>query len=415
MHLLPISQQVVVVMGASSGIGRATALAFAARGAKVVVSARSAEGLSTLVEEIRDKGGTALAVVADVAAPEQMKKVADQAIAEFYRIDTWVHVAAVSIWARAEDTRPEELRRVVEVNLLGQIHGAQAALPHLRRRGGALVHVSSIEAKIALPFNSVYAASKHGLSGFIDALRLELRREGAPVSVTQIMPAGIDTPLFQVSLTRLGVEPRPAPPVYEPELVAEAILYAAAHPVRELVVGGAGVSALLAQRLAPRFLDEVLLGASGFEAQLGQKPKGDDAPNNLFAPTPAEYLKVKGAWSAEARSHSLATRIQQTAVARIGERVLRAGQAVVARLYDALYVLTFRRQLPGVAPFTGGEGAGMPAPLKAPKISPVLMRPAAPHEAEHEAGHHPSGPAAPSPVAKHGARHARRRRPSPRA
>jgi NAD(P)-dependent dehydrogenase (short-subunit alcohol dehydrogenase family) len=384
MDLLPINQQVVVVMGASSGIGRAAALAFAARGAKVVVSGRSAEGLSTLVEEIRRQGGTALAMVADVASPEQVKKVADAAIAEFYRIDTWVHAATVSLWARVEDTRPDEFRRVIEVNLLGQVHGAQAALPHLRRRGGALIQVSSVEAKIAIPFNSAYAASKHGLSGFIDALRLELRREGAPVSVTQIMPASINTPLFEVSLTRLGVEPRPAPPVYAPELVAEAIVYAAEHPVRELVVGGSGVRALLMQRIAPRYLDELLLGAPGFEAQLGTKAKGDDAPNNLFDPTPKEHLKVEGAWGAEARTQDLATRIQQTAVARLGDRVLRAGQAVMARLTDALYVLRFRQQLPGVAPFAGGEGAGMPAPVAAKKKAPTPMKPeASPPEAKH--------------------------------
>src|SRR5262249_25656888 len=156
------------------------------------------------------------------------------------------------------------------------------------------------------------------------------------VSVTQIMPSSIDTPIFQAARTRLGVEPRPVPPVYAPELVAEAIVYAAEHPVRDLVVGGAGMGVLLAKRLSPRLVDELLLGVPGFEAQLGRKPKSAEAPSNLFAPTASGLLKVRGAFGAEARVRSLATRLQQTAVARVGDQVLRAGQAAMARLYDAL-------------------------------------------------------------------------------
>jgi len=242
MRLLPLNQQVVVVVGASSGIGRATALCLAAQGASVVVSSRNRKALDSLVDEIRHGGGVAVPVVADAADAEQMKLLADRAVAALGRIDTWAHVAAVSVYATFEQTKPEEFRRVVEVNLLGQVNGAQAALPHLKKNGGALIHVSSIEAKVSVPFNAAYAASKHGVAGFIDALRLELRREGAPVSVTQILPAGINTPLFDHALTRLGVEPRPPAPVYQPELVARAIVYAAEHPVRAYFDAGVAVT-----------------------------------------------------------------------------------------------------------------------------------------------------------------------------
>jgi short-subunit dehydrogenase len=290
-----------------------------------------------------------------------VKHVADRAIAEFGRIDTWAHVAGVGVWATFENTHPKELKRVMEVNLLGQMHGAQAALPYLRREGGALIHVSSVAAKIALPFNSAYAASKHGVAGFIDALRLELRRAGSRVCVTQIMAAGINTPLFQSALTRLGVEPRPPAPVYEPELVARAIVYAAEHPVRDLVVGGGGVAMLLAARLSPRFVDEILLRRVGFEAQLTCKHKPSTAPNNLFEPTPDSNLKVKGDLGAEAKRRSLITRLQETAAARLGARVAQVGFAAAASVVDVLYALRVRHSL--------GAGkkhrAGLPPPVQA--------------------------------------------------
>src|SRR5215203_1706710 len=172
-------------MGASSGIGRETALRFAKRGAKVVVAARSEPGLHSLVDEIRGDGGEATAVVADTSDFGQVKAVADRAVEEYGRLDTWVHHAAVGLFATFEDTTPEEFGRVIDVNLMGQVYGAMAALPHLKREGrGALIHISSVEAKRSLPLQSAYCASKHGIDGFLEVLRVELMREGAPVSVT---------------------------------------------------------------------------------------------------------------------------------------------------------------------------------------------------------------------------------------
>jgi NAD(P)-dependent dehydrogenase (short-subunit alcohol dehydrogenase family) len=284
MRLKSVAQQVVVVMGASSGIGRATALRFAKRGAKLVVSARSAPGLASLVTAIREGGGEAEAVPADVASFEQVQAVAARAVEAYRRLDTWVHLAAVSVYAPFEHTTPEEFRRVIDVNLLGQAHGAWAALPHLRREGrGALIHVSSVEAKRALPLQSAYAASKHGLEGFLEALRLELQHERVPISVTNVMPASINTPLFTRARSKLGVEPQGLGPLYQPGQVAEAVVYAAEHPARDLVVGGAGQALLLLQRLSPALAD-VYLRLTGFTGQRTQVPRPAGAPDNLFRP-----------------------------------------------------------------------------------------------------------------------------------
>jgi NAD(P)-dependent dehydrogenase (short-subunit alcohol dehydrogenase family) len=191
-QLKPIEEQVVALMGASSGIGRETALRFAERGAKVVVSARGEEGLRSLVEEVRGKGGEATVVVADTSEYEQVKAVANRAVEEYGRLDTWVHLAGVGLFATFEQTTPEEFERVIAVNLMGQVYGAMAALPHLKREGrGALIHISSVEAKRSFPFHSAYAASKHGIDGFLEALRVELKHEGWPISVTQVMPGTI--------------------------------------------------------------------------------------------------------------------------------------------------------------------------------------------------------------------------------
>jgi NAD(P)-dependent dehydrogenase (short-subunit alcohol dehydrogenase family) len=157
--------------------------------------------------------------------------VADRAVAEYGRLDTWVHCAAVSLYATFEETTPEEFARLIEVNLVGRLTGAMAALPHLKREGrGALIHISSVEAKRSFPLQSAYSSSKHGIIGFLDALRMELMREGIPISVTNVMPAGINTPFFNKARTKMGVKPMPAPPIYHPQVVAEVILHAADIP-----------------------------------------------------------------------------------------------------------------------------------------------------------------------------------------
>lgn len=283
-QLKPIAQQVVVIMGASSGIGRATALEFAKQGASVVVSARSQEGLDSLVTEIVDAGGKAVSVPADVAIFSQVQAVAEKAVELYGRLDTWVHTAATAIFAPFEQVAPAEFERVIQVNLMGQVYGAMAALPHLRRTGrGALIHISSVEARRALPLQSSYAASKHGIEGFLESLRVELQHEGVPISVTHVMPATINTPFYDKGLTKLGVKPTGVPPYYQPELVADAILHVAAHPTRDIIVGDVGRALDFLQKVSPSFVDW-MLQAIGIEGQHTQSPKSIDSPNNLYAP-----------------------------------------------------------------------------------------------------------------------------------
>src|SRR3954469_25056665 len=272
MKLKPIDEQVVVIVGASSGIGRETALRFAERGSKVVVAARSESGLASLVKEIEARSGQGAYAVCDVSDFEQVKAVAETAVQTFGRIDAWVNVAAVSVYARFEETSPEEFRRVIEINYLGQVHGSLAALPHLRQTGqGALIAISSVESIVSLPLHSSYSASKHAVEGAMDALRRELMAEGAPISVTSIKPGTINTPFFNNSLNKMDVKPKGPPPIYQPKVVADCVLYAAEHPVRDLFAGGGGRQMVLSQLTMPRQVDRVL-GRLGIPAERTKEP-----------------------------------------------------------------------------------------------------------------------------------------------
>ncbi|MFN3648111.1 MAG: SDR family oxidoreductase [Armatimonadota bacterium] len=306
MELRPVSDQVVVVMGASSGIGRDVAQRFAARGARVVLSARDADALAALAAEIRAGGGEATCCPADVAVFEQVRSVADFAVARYGRLDTWVHLAGVGLWSRVDDMRPEEWDRVIAVNLSGQAYGAMAALPHLRAQGrGKLIHVSSLEAATALPLQSAYAASKHGVRGFVRALRMELQSEGSGIDVTEVLPSGINTPLFDTARTHIGVKPRPLPPMYEPEVVSDAILYAAEHRTEEVVAGGGGKLAELAQRYVPRLWMRALVALAP-RLQRTAEAKGEGAPDNLFHPAEGPR-PAHGTFGGESRRVSLYT------------------------------------------------------------------------------------------------------------
>lgn len=293
MQLKPINQQVVAVVGASSGIGRDTAMQFAKRGAKVAVAARSEPGLLSLVDEIRRNGGEAISVVADVSDFEQVKAIADKTVEQYGRLDTWVHAAATGVLAQFDQITPEEFKRVIDVTLLGQAYGAMAALPHLKREGrGALIHVSSMEGRRALPLQSPYSSAKHGVEGFLESLRVELQHEGIPISVTSVKPAVINTPFYNKVRTKVGVKPTGIPPYYQPSLVTEAILYVAEHPTRDFIVGDVGKVLDVLQRVSPELVDYLLLLA-GFAGQRTNEPKSEDAPDNVFAPMPG-YDRVEG-------------------------------------------------------------------------------------------------------------------------
>ncbi|GAB2605896.1 SDR family oxidoreductase [Kocuria himachalensis] len=308
MKLKPIAEQVVVVLGASSGIGRESALRLAEKGAKLVVAARSEAGLQSLVEEITERGGQGAYVVCDVADHDQVRAVAETAVATFGRIDTWVSVAAVLVHAPFEQTLPEEFRRLMEINYLGQVHGALVALPHLRQAGGgALIAISSVESTVALPRHSAYSASKHAVEGMIDGLRRDLMAEGAPISVTSIKPGTINTPFFTSAAHTMDVEPTGPPPIYQPSVVAECVLYAAEHPVRDLYAGGGGRMMACTQMLSPRLMDTLLARAVPLEATTIPAPGG--APGTLYAPR-TEDNRTEGDFSARARSFSTYTWLQ---------------------------------------------------------------------------------------------------------
>ncbi len=280
-----LSDQVVVITGASQGIGRETALQMARRRASVVLAARNEEALLELAAQVERLGGQAETVVTDVADCQQVERLAQRAVERFGRIDTWVNNAAVSIYATVEQLESDEMERLVTVNLLGQMYGSKAAIAHMKpRRQGTIINVGSALSERAIPLQSAYVASKHAVQGFTEALRLELTHDHAGIEVVLILPSSINTPLFNFARSKLGVQPMPVPPVYEPRAVAEAICHAAEHGGREIVVGGWGKLLIVGQRLSGSLLDRYMLqGGRSFEQQKTDRP--DDARDNLFEPS----------------------------------------------------------------------------------------------------------------------------------
>jgi NAD(P)-dependent dehydrogenase (short-subunit alcohol dehydrogenase family) len=304
--LKKVEDQVVVITGASSGIGLVTAKMAAARGARVLLAARNERDLRSAVDEIRRAGGRAVHAVADVARPEDVARVAETAVGEYGRIDTWVNNAAVAVYGRLMDLDVPDMRRQFDVNYWGQVYGSRVAVPHLARRGGALINVASALADRAIPLQGNYCAAKHALKAFTDSLRMELEAEGAPISVTLVKPGSIDTPLFDKARTLLDVEPQPVPPVYAPELVARAILHCAEHPVRDLVVSGMGKVLSLAGTVAPRLTDRYM-ERSTFEAQMSDRPLAGARPDNLYDPVEHDGGERGRNWTGRVHGRSVQT------------------------------------------------------------------------------------------------------------
>jgi NAD(P)-dependent dehydrogenase (short-subunit alcohol dehydrogenase family) len=299
----PLDEQVVVIAGASSGMGLLAAQEAARRGARVVLAARNAHDLERAAAEIRREGGEALAVPTDVTDYGQVEALARRAVDAYGRIDTWVTAAAVSAYAPFREQPLEDFRAIMEINFMGQVHCARAALPHLERTAGALVCVGSALSDRGVPLQGAYCASKHALKGWLDSLRVELLKDGSPVRVTLVKPSSINTPLFNKARTQMGVMPRPIPPVYEPELAAAVILRAAEGNERDAFVGGAGKVLSVAERISPRLVDLQQL-RQGFEGQKTDRPKPADAPSNLYRPVEDDG-GVRGDFSDGAKRGSL--------------------------------------------------------------------------------------------------------------
>ncbi|MBF8170809.1 SDR family oxidoreductase [Streptomyces olivaceus] len=300
--------EVVVVTGASGGVGRATARAFGARGSAVALIARGEYALARAAEEVREAGGRALPLVVDVADPDAVEAAAARVEEELGPIDVWVNAAFSTVFAPVEEIRPEELRRATEVTYFGFVHGTQAALRRMTPRDrGAIVQVGSALARRSVPLQAVYCGAKHAIQGFTESLRCELLHDRSGVRVTMVQMPGLNTPQFSWVLSRLPRHPRPVAPVYQPEVAAEAVLHAADHPERrEYWVGGSTVATLLGQMLFPGLLDRYL-GRTGYDGQQTGRPVDASRPVNLYEPAdgsaPHDY-GAHGVFDDEAHPHS---------------------------------------------------------------------------------------------------------------
>ncbi|MBF6990352.1 MULTISPECIES: SDR family oxidoreductase [Cupriavidus] len=279
--LKKIGSQVIVLTGATSGVGLVTARKAAARGARLVLVARSEDSLHKLAEELRQQGAEVITVAADVGRHEEVGKVAQAAIERFGGFDTWINNAGVTIFGRHGDVPLEDQRRLFDTNYWGTVHGSLAAAAHLRECGGAIINMGSEASDGPLPLQSAYAASQHAIKGFTDSLRLELEQEQAPVSITLIKPAGLETPLAMHAKNFLDVEPRLPPPLYDPALAADAILFAAENPRRDLFVGGAAKAFSAAAYHTPHTFDRFMRRFMG-RAQQTRHPAGPLEDNTLY-------------------------------------------------------------------------------------------------------------------------------------
>jgi short-subunit dehydrogenase len=301
-----LNEQVVLITGASSGIGRVGALQFARRGASLVLAARGRPGLDSLAQEVRRLGARCLVAPADVSRADEVAKLDEAAVSEFGRIDTWINNAAVSEYASIVNTEPGEFERIIEVNLLGQIYGSREALLQMQRQGaGTIINVASALALRSVPLQAAYCAAKHGVKGFTEAMRVEAKRMNPAINVCLVMPSSMNTPLFSHARSKMGRKPMPIPPIYEPETVAESLIHLAEHPQAELIVGGSGKFFTAMERLSPGLLDWYLLQRDrGARQQLSDRP--DDGRDNLFQSM--EDGAIHGEFGERAQSVSVYTR-----------------------------------------------------------------------------------------------------------
>lgn len=283
-----LHDQVIVVTGASSGIGLATAREAAERGARVVLAARDGQALAEIAEDIKARGGHATAVTADVGLREQVEAVATAAVAAYGGIDTWVNVAGQTIYGLLWEVAGADHEKLMRTNFWGTVHGSLVAVEHLRQRGGSLINVGSVASDIGFPMQGMYVASKHAVKGFTDCLRMELAQERIPIAVTLVKPTSIDSPLPQRARNYMDREPSLPPPVYRPEEVSYAILRAAEHPQRDVYVGGSGKLLSVVGQAAPGLIDVISPLVTMFERR---KDPPRDPIGALQAPVVAGHVR----------------------------------------------------------------------------------------------------------------------------
>jgi len=278
------TKEVIVITGASAGVGRATVRALAGPGKCIGLLARGKAGLEAAAREVEAAGGKALVLPTDVADPDQVKKAAEAVKEAFGPVDIWINVAMASVFSPVKEMEPAEFKRVTEVTYLGYVYGTLEALKQmLPRDKGVIIQVGSALAYRGIPLQSAYCASKHAIQGFHDSLVTELLHDKSGVKVTMVQMPALNTPQFRWVKTRLPHKGQPVPPIFQPEVAAEAIVYAIRHTPRELFVGWPTVKAIQGNKIAPWFADRVL-AKNGFKSQQTSEPVDRDRPNNLWEP-----------------------------------------------------------------------------------------------------------------------------------
>jgi NAD(P)-dependent dehydrogenase (short-subunit alcohol dehydrogenase family) len=283
----PLSEQVVVVSGGSYGLGRAIARSVAGRGARVVVGARDPDALARAVAEVEAAGSQAIAVETDVGERDQVRSLVARAIERFGRVDTFVANAMVTVYAEAHRLTDDELRRVFDVNFFGSVYGYWESLPHLRDSQGTFIQIASALSYRGIPLQAAYCSTKAALRTFFESARVEQQKERSGVDISVILPGAINTPQFDRARQRIGLQPMPVPPIYQPEPFAEAVARCCEQPVRELPLGWGAQKLCWGQKLSPRAGDAMLL-RMGWKQQHTDELKPKDSPDNLFSTLPGD-------------------------------------------------------------------------------------------------------------------------------
>jgi short-subunit dehydrogenase len=330
---------VVVVTGASAGVGRAVARAFGERGDSVALLAREPERLAAAAKEVEAAGATAvLTVPTDVADWHEVDRAADAAEEALGPIDIWINNAMTSVFAPFTDIEPDEFARVTGVTYLGCVHGTRAALTRMETRdSGRIIQIGSALAYRGIPLQSAYCGAKHAIQGFTESVRTELLHDGSNVTITMVQLPAVNTPQFDWVLSRLPKKAQPVPPIFEPEVVARVVVHATEHYRREYWIGWSAIRTIVAQRLMPDVLDRVL-GRTGYASQQTDEPAEPDRPANLWEPVPGDY-DAHGRFDAQAKPSSataIAARARDrlfdaTGITRVLDRIADGVAAAIAR------------------------------------------------------------------------------------